>query len=147
MMAPTMRDRWAEQVRFGADAGEVARRSGGRVVYLATPYSKLVVDAEGRFCRVRHLDAVMRAAAVCAELARCGVTAVSPIVLAGTMCDAARCLDPLDEKFWNAWCLPLLAVSGSVYVPEIKGWSASRGVWTEACWALTRGVPVMVGAK
>ncbi|MCV2877591.1 DUF1937 family protein [Sedimentimonas flavescens] len=146
MLPQSMRSRWTDLLHFGVDAKGVANRSGGRLVYVATPYSRVVVDDHGKWCRMRDAEASVWASKVCADLARAGATGVSPIVLSTGMCGASR-LDPLDEKFWNAWCAPLLAACGSIYVPDLPGWQASRGIWTECVWALGHNMPVLLEAR
>jgi hypothetical protein len=72
------------------------------------------------------------------------LTLVSPVVLSMAMVaeDLGGSLDPLDEDFWNRWCLPLLHSAGCIVVPPVPGWDRSRGVWGECCYALRHGLPV-----
>lgn len=140
-------------LRFGATPAQVARRAGG-MVYLATPYSREVVDSAGRWRLERSIDMALRAAQAAAELAALRVTAVSPVVLSAEMC-AARDLrpgagaeiDPLDQRFWGAWCAPILRASCAVVVPQIEGWQCSTGIWREVFWALERNMPVFIYAE
>lgn len=126
-----------------------ARYLRGRLVYLATPYSKVVVDAAGQFRPQRSFVAGQRAAVWARRLAVEGVTAVSPIVQAASMVSAHSAfepapLDPLDAVFWGAWCLPLLRASRAVVVPPIPGWRESDGIWHEVRTALHGMRPVFV---
>lgn len=145
--AQSMSGRWGDLVRFGAGPEAVARYSGGRLVYLATPYSKQVIGPGGVWDFGLSAEASVRAARWAAQVARHGATAVSPIVMAAEMCHSARLLDPLDEPFWGRWCAPLLAASGTVAVPAFAGWQRSRGIWREVCWALQHNLPVMFEAE
>ncbi|WP_295537611.1 DUF1937 family protein [uncultured Thioclava sp.] len=118
----------------------------GRVVYLATPYSREVVDKHGVWCRDLHQSVVNVAGFWSWRLSYEGATAISPIVCADQIQVNGRCSGkgpgPLDDDWWSMWCLPLMRVAGCIVIPPIPGWDLSRGVWREACWALERGVPV-----
>lgn len=113
------------------------RLRGGQV-YLATPYTKLA-QFEGAFCEFRSHAAGLVAARWLLRLAVAGVSAVSPIAAAAAMLDEdlEGALRPLDERFWAAWCAPILTASHAVAVPMIPGWSESAGVWHECLWALS----------
>lgn len=128
---------------FGATPEAVAREAAG-LVYLATPYSRIAVDAAGAWCPERSARAMAQATRAAARLAGLGVTAVSPIVLTAGMCHASAALDPLDDPFWARWCAPLLAAARVVVVPDIAGWDRSRGVWREVRAALASNVPVRI---
>lgn len=135
---------WPGLLHTGASPESVARVGSG-LRYLATPYSRLVRDPRsGQWSRVRSEEMVRHAALHAADLAGCGVTAVSPIVQSGVMCHGASVLDPLDEAFWGRWCQPLLEACTAVVVPDIPGWRQSLGVWREVVWALDRNRPVHV---
>lgn len=137
----------ASRLTFGADAALVAHHCRGRPVYLATPYTRQVVDSECKFCRTRSDGMSAEAARHVAELALRGITAISPIVLSVAATNAApAALDPLDQELWQNWCWPLLATCGAVVVPDIAGWQQSRGVWREVLWSLSRALPVFVYA-
>lgn len=112
-----------------------AARLRGRLVYLATPYSREVLDAAGEFCPARSAWSAARAAAWAQRFATEGVTAVSPIVQAVAMLGVrgGGGLDPLDAAFWDDWCRPLLRASDAMVVPAMPGWDRSVGVWREAC--------------
>lgn len=114
-----------------AQAASVLR---GSLVYLATPYSREVVE-DGRF--VPYLSDKMgdEAALWSRRLALQGVTAVSPIVAAVAMLGWGG-IDPLDQVFWTNWCRPLLQGCDAVVIPPIPGWDRSQGVWVEALVAL-----------
>lgn len=136
-------------VRMDCGIEEIVSRCGAGLHYLATPYSREVVDYEGDWREERSVELGLRAAQASAALAARGVTAISPIAHASAMvampcgADGAR-LDPLDAAFWDRWCRPLLQRCDSVIVPKIKGWQRSRGIWAEVMTALERSKPVFV---
>lgn len=114
-----------------ARLGDVIRHGRGRLCYLATPYSKVAVGADGAWDPSGSLDCAIRAARWARLLALEGVTAVSPVIQAVEMVRAdllERCLDPLDAGFWEHWCRPLLAACGAVIVPPLAGWRESDGI-------------------
>jgi hypothetical protein len=123
---------------FEGSLGAMVARLRGGVVYLATPYSKLVVRSDGGF------DAAMSEAqgALAAEwqlrLALCGISAFSPIGSTVAMLreDNTHQMDPLSAEFWGAWCRPFLAASNVVVVPKVPGWDQSLGVWHEVVTAI-----------
>ncbi|RVV99716.1 DUF1937 family protein [Mesobaculum littorinae] len=113
----------------------------GQLVYLATPYTKPVTGDDGTFDLNASYAAVTTAARWSAMFAAEGVTAVSPIVMAGEMVHADPFhgdLDPLDQGFWADWCRPLLRACRAVVVPPIPGADVSTGVWAEALDAVSR---------
>lgn len=145
---PSAPARRAGLLHVGVGAPDVALRvSGGRPVYLATPYTLRATGADGRLDPYASAAAADDAARAAAALARFGVAAVSPIVLAAAMCDHDPCLDPLDDAFWTGWCRPLLDACGAVVVPAIDGWADSRGVAHEVAVSLGRMRPVLVAAR
>ena len=105
------------------------------------------MDDAGHWSLAKSALAATRADRHAARLAMRGVTAVSPIVQAASMCHATAHLDPLDARFWTRWCAPILAASRAVVVPDIPGWSRSEGVWHEVREALGRSLPVHVYAR
>ncbi|WP_417258154.1 DUF1937 family protein [Celeribacter sp.] len=128
-------------------ADDVARELSGRLVYLATPYTKQVRDAEtGKFVLWMGEGMAQEAARWSAILAASGITAISPIVAAQAIIetDASGGIDPFDHKFWTDWCWPLLTRSQAVVVPPIVGWERSSGVFCEAAHALRAVKRVMV---
>ncbi|MCU0909815.1 MAG: DUF1937 family protein [Rhodobacteraceae bacterium] len=137
---------------LGADPGHVARRVGGQV-YLATPYTRRVVDVAGAYDPDLNLSLMFEAAWEARRLAQLGVTAISPIVQAAGMValhrprHGARPLDPLDAEFWTRWCAPVLAASEAVVVPDLPGWADSAGVLHEVKTALGRNKPVYLYAE
>lgn len=133
-------------IHFGASPESVARRAVG-MVYLATPYSRIAVDGDGRWNLTASMVAADRAARHAARLAAVGITAVSPIVQSAAMCHASHALDPLDAAFWTRWCAPLLARCGVVVVPDIEGWDQSDGIWREVQEAVAAMKPVHVYAR
>ena len=108
-------------IHVGCGPVTVAQRAR-RPVWLATPYSREVIGADGAGILALSVDVQVLAALEAARLMRVGVPAVSPIVLSAEMCHADRGLDPLDHSAWLAWCAPLMAACGSVVVPDIPGW-------------------------
>ena len=143
LFAPDVRDRWNGRVHFGAGPSTVARFTGGdSPVYLATPYTKIAQNA-GRWSYERSLYASAQAARELGRLARVQVSAISPIVQSAEIVHVERALsasgqrlDPLDARFWEDWCRPLLNVSCGVVVPDIDGWAQSGGVYREVMWTL-----------
>jgi len=125
---------------------EAARLGKGRLAYLATPYSKIALPRNGVWSALGSYQAGIMAADWARRFALEGVTAISPIVQAVEMirCDAGKRLDPLDAEFWEAWCLPLMAVSSIVIVPPIPGWGESDGIWHEVREALRDRKKVVV---
>ena len=131
----------------GVDVAALAHRVRGRLVYLATPYSKVVVNPEGYWCASKSWDAALAANTWVVRFACVGVTAISPVVLTDAIADSYEgdeAPDPLDHEFWMQWCAPLLAKCDAVVVPPIEGWSDSDGIWAEACAALTTNRPVFL---
>ena len=146
-------------VRVGASPASVAQSlDGRRPCYLATPYSRKVVDAQGIWDHHRSVQAMIGAARAAADLLQVGITAISPIVQAAAMLHAKSALvgqpdggtrwiagiDPLDGALWQRWCAPLLAVSAAVVVPDLAGWDRSVGIWVEVRFALDHDIPVFV---
>ena len=132
-----------------ARLADVIAHCRGRLVYLATPYSKIAVGDDGQWDVGLSFDAMMRAAHWARHLALEGITAVSPIVQSAEMVHASCVfesdpLDPMDADFWTAWCAPLLEASAAVVVPPIRGWRESLGIRHEVIEALTSGRPVFV---
>ncbi|AUQ89377.1 MULTISPECIES: DUF1937 family protein [Phaeobacter] len=128
---------------------DVVRRIGGRMAYLATPYTRQVLDSDLQWDSGLSLDLEVRTARWARAFAIEGVTVASPIVMACAMlnADVEAQLDPLDIAFWARWCQPILSASGSVVIPAMDGWDRSRGVWREACWGLQHNVPVYLVAE
>ena len=132
-----------------ARLADVIAHCRGRLVYLATPYSKIAVGDDGQWDVGLSIDAMIRAAHWARHLALEGITAVSPIVQSAEMVharylDSSDPMDPLDADFWTAWCAPLLEASAAVVVPPIRGWCESLGIRHEVIEALTSGRPVFV---
>ncbi|WP_052265140.1 DUF1937 family protein [Ruegeria sp. ANG-R] len=144
---------WAALIRAYPDdvllhvdspVSEVVRSARSRMAYLATPYSKEVLNDDGRWDRALSLDVEMRTARWARLFARDGLTVVSPILQACAIvhADTEGDIDPMDDHFWSAWCMPLMSVSASFIIPPMEGWDRSWGVWREACWALWHNIPV-----
>lgn len=132
----------------GVTLADAAPQLRGKLVYLATPYSRVVVDERGRWEIGLNAQAVAAATRWACRLARLGVTAAAPITMAGDMIAHDYCraagpeLDPLDARFWEAWCRPLLEKSDCVVVPPLPGWRDSTGIWRECVAMLGVGRPV-----
>jgi len=128
---------------------DVVRRVGGRMAYLATPYTKAVLNDDLQWDRGLSFDIEVRTARWSRAFAIEGVTVASPIVMSRAIChaDVEGHLDPLDDAFWSRWCQPMLSACGAVVIPAMDGWDVSRGVWREACWALLHNVPVYLVAE
>lgn len=140
------------RVHFGQDLKSAAARIFGPV-YLATPYSRRAL-IDGRF----DWDAADRAAAQAGwqviALARRGITALAPVVLAHAGCravagDTPAAADQMarlaaDGPFWAVWCAPLLDACKFVWVPQIDGWRESAGIRAEIVSALEAGKIVLI---
>ncbi|UXO94035.1 hypothetical protein Pan4_48 [Pseudanabaena phage Pan4] len=143
LFAPEVRDRWEGRVFFGAGPATVAKFTAGDApAYLASPYTK-IAQRGGKWAYDLSLAASAQAAREMGRLARCGVSAISPIVQSAeivhferALAAAGQMLDPLDANFWESWCRPLLNVSCAVVVPDIDGWAQSDGVFREVMWTL-----------
>ncbi|WP_306131023.1 DUF1937 family protein [Roseovarius sp. MMSF_3350] len=138
-----------DPVNFRVDAtmSEVVSECRGRLCYLATPYSKMVLDDAGRWSREKSITAAILAGRWVRDFALDGVTALSPIALCCAALDADHVtgyLDPLDAVFWENWCRPMLNASGAVIVPPLPGWQESVGIGVEVRAALQIGLPVYV---
>ncbi|WP_323021200.1 DUF1937 family protein [Pararhodobacter sp.] len=151
-----MSDFWASLtdnpvVRFGVQVSAVPGIVSGQV-YLATAYSKRVLTG-GQFSVGRSRIVADAAAAIQMNLARKGVTAVSPIVQAHQMLVAGIGVPELlhewalDAAFWTRWCAPMLDASTWVYVPDLPGWRESDGIRHEVTHALRRNKPVLIGGQ
>lgn len=119
--------------------------TGGRLVYMATPYSKLVTADDGSWDHGRSVAVEVRTARWAREFALQGVTVASPILTACAIlnADVLHCdIDPLDDDFWACWCQPMLEACSAVVIPPMSGWDQSLGVYREALWALSYMVPV-----
>ncbi|SER50455.1 protein of unknown function [Tranquillimonas rosea] len=115
----------------------------GRLVYVATPFRRHVIDDAGRFSPALAIETAEKAHRWVRTLAVEGVTAISPIVLSVDLtAGSADDLDPMDDGFWTAWFHPLLVRSQLVVIPPLPGWRESEGVWREAITALRHGIPV-----
>lgn len=150
-------------VHAGASAARLGAAYAGRQpVYLATPYSRAVVDGDGVWNAGLNHHLGAQAARYAMDLMQAGVTAISPIAQAATMLQASGDiahqrgrvvwrhrvdpLDPLDAEAWAAWCAPLLSVCEAVVVPDIPGWDASDGIRHEVRMALRCNKPVYLYA-
>lgn len=128
---------------LGADHALVAQRFAGQLVYLATPYSREVVDEGGAWNPTRSMmlkDAALRwASAFAAQRVTCfaPIPLAADIVVLDRLSDDALMIDPLDATFWMGWCLPALERCAAVVVPPIEGRDASVGIGQEVRHALT----------
>lgn len=147
-------------VWVGMSAAGVAQRYGGRQpVYLATPYSREVVDDDGVWSAGLNHHLGSAAARAAMDLMERDITAISPIALASVMLTASSAvvhdrgralwrhrIDPLDAEAWTSWCGPLLSACDAVVVPDIPGWDRSVGILQEVREALLRVKPVYLYA-
>ena len=139
---------YAEVGLFIKDAklDEISNHCKHRLCYLATPYTNLVTGDEGQFDNMASLNCAARAGRWAHLFAVMGLTAISPVIQASEMLMAdytSEALDPLDTKFWETWCFPLLRQSEVVVVPPILGWDLSHGIWFEVRHALASGKKVV----
>lgn len=122
----------------GQGLTEVIKRSQGDLIYLATPYTRVVMGPDGKWSETLSAAAADLASSYVACFAHAGRCVVSPIVMAHAMVTAVpSLLDPLDQSFWTRWCAPLLARCDCVVVPEIRGWQDSAGIRHEVTAALS----------
>jgi hypothetical protein len=139
-------------LHFGAGPAVVAVRAPrGRPVYLASPYSKRVLNAAGQWDAHLSMICALEAAEEAADLMRRGVTALSPIVQAHVMVrsviDGPLPVDPMDQAAWGDWCRPILSACGAVFVPDFDGWAESVGVCGEVSDALVQCKQVFIAAR
>lgn len=136
-------------LHFGAGMDVVAARAPrGRPVYLASPYSRRVLDAGGLWDSHLSMICALEAAEEAAGLMQMGVTALSPIAQAHLMVMARPLsIDPMDQAAWGDWCRPMLSACGAVFVPDLPGWAASVGVCGEVSDALTQCKQVFIAAR
>lgn len=141
-------------MRWGCGPITVARWvPGGRPVYLATPYSREVLDANGAWDHRKSYNQKYGAAKAALALMDVGVTALLPIILSAEIIHASMHdekpvprIDPLDPVLWERWCRPMLDACCAVVIPDLPGWQRSRGIWFEALRAMDRQCPVFVYA-
>lgn len=146
-------------IRCNASPEIVASNYGGRQpVYLATPYSRIVLDDQGQWDHGRSVRAMMAAGEAAGDLMALGVAAFAPIAQSCVMVHARghysgtvkggvvwqNGIDPLNGEMWAAWCQPFLNICGAVVVPDLRGWDQSRGIWAEVQFAVSRQIPVFV---
>jgi hypothetical protein len=129
--------------------GLVTQSCRGRMGYLATPYSREVLDEKGNWDAGLSSRSNSFTASWVRLFAVHGVTVVSPIVQACAMIasDLEDSIDPLDDDFWSSWCAPMLDASHFVIVPPMKGWERSKGVWREVCRALDGKMQVFLVSR
>jgi len=90
------------------------------VIYIASTYSGTPQERNQRHREVQ---------AYTAHLLSQGLTAISPIVHNHSMAALHRL--PHDFKFWQNYCLNLLAVCDCMHVLMLTGWEKSIGVQAE----------------
>lgn len=139
-------------VHWGSGPTSVALH-GLQPVYLASPYSKEAVDHRGVWKFQQSARLVQDAGLEIGRLKAMGVTAISPIVLSGTITHAGRHSDgwlrqhdPLDAVTWMQWCQPLLDVCKAIVVPDLAGWSRSTGIKAEVQCFVDWRLPVFLYA-
>lgn len=138
-------------LRTGVSVPDLAVRARGRQVYVATPFT---LRLRGRTVYGRGVAAhrvAVEAAQALDALAREGVSAVSPVLMAVSMIQSRSLSEAptaqggyLDHAFWMDWSRRILEASGAVWVPDMDGWQASVGIAREVEWALARNVRVFV---
>jgi hypothetical protein len=146
------------KITFGKGPAFVLDAMGsGGFAYLASPYSKRVLNRHGKWDLGLSAKAAHEAAAEVARLKAVGVAAFSPIALSAAVVHATlnpycqdatpdACHDPLYAAAWLEWCMPFLIASRALVIPEIAGWDQSDGIRAEAIEALDLGIPVIVYA-
>lgn len=142
-------------LRFNAGADMVAQRCGGKLVYIATPYSREVVSQLGEWRESRSTLLAEESAWASIQLMKRGATGVAPVAQSHMMLQVGRKLmqhlgllvDPLDAMAWGKWCSPILAACGCVWVPAFQGWWRSSGILIEARTALATQRQVFVEAE
>ncbi|MGV8987794.1 MAG: DUF1937 family protein [Cypionkella sp.] len=149
----------SNKIVFGKTPAYVGDVIGkGRFVYLATPYSKRVVDRMGKWSLGLSGKASAEASVQVGLLKDAGVSAFSPIVLSAEVVHAtlnpfrvqaepAPRHDPLDAKAWMDWCLPFLWCARAMVIPAIDGWDQSDGIKFEVMEAIAAGLPIIVYAE
>lgn len=145
-------------VRVGQSAATVAVAFAGRQpVYLATPYSRVVLDEAGQWDYHLSSRAQFCAGSYLIGLMCEGVMAISPVVQTSFVLhgryafgggpqgkDWHHGLDPLDEELWAIAHQKFLNVCGAVVVPDMEGWDRSRGIWAVMQFAVRHNLPVFV---
>ncbi|WP_276946613.1 DUF1937 family protein [Haematobacter massiliensis] len=126
-------------MNFDYTPDRLAARSGGRLLYLVTPAVHEAVGDDGRPDRLRAGVFVALAGRAMDDLAGAGVSAVSPVALAGGLRIARA-----GAAQWDAWCRPIRRAAHGVVVPPVLGWQASGGVWADVRRALSGNRPVFV---
>jgi hypothetical protein len=136
-------------VRFGVALPHV--RWWGGLVYVATPYSKRVTDADGLWDGAKSRALAYEAAAVCDRLMMHGAVAISPIAQAHLMVSREprpeAAVHPLDHDAWADWCARIVAACGAVFIPDLPGWAESEGVLQETAEAVRLCKPVLIEAE
>jgi hypothetical protein len=158
-LADSARNGGAPQVTFGAGVSDICQALGsGGYVYLATPYSKRVVDRLGRWSLGQSGYLEDEASKEVGRLKKAGISAFSPIVASASVVHATLnpyaihpvpdpCHDPLDADAWLDWCMPFLWSARALVVPDLAGWDQSKGIKAEVMQALEAKLPVLVYAK
>lgn len=121
-------------VHSGAEA--LALLAGGPC-YLASPYSWWAERGAAD-------DAAAAAAIWTGALMTAGVAVISPIVTGHSAAERLPPMRAYSHGWWMSRCLPLLAASAGVVVPDICAWRLSRGVAMEVGWALVNQRPVIL---
>ena len=106
--------------------------TSNEVIYVTNPYTGSEGERQHRHRAVRTYTA---------HLIEQGLTAVSPIVHCHTL--AAIHKLPTDFKFWQTYCLNLLAVCDKMHVLMLKGWEESIGVQAEIERAMEMEIDIM----
>ena len=119
----------------GMSLDDVASRCRGRFVYLAAPYTNLVVSRDGSWKTQRTVEVAILADAWACRLEHRGAICFSPVEelhqMVGDMSSPE--FDPLNEELWEQWCCSALTSCHCVVVPPIRGRNESDEIWTDVC--------------
>lgn len=138
-------------VRWSSTSEDIARICAGRLVYLASPVTDRIRSEIGRGCTDWYVveRLIMECAIDLDHLARVGVSAVSPVLLALEMIRARgmgdACAGPmgaLDRDYWMRWSAPIQRAAFAVVVVNRPGWDVSSGICAEVETALSANAPV-----
>ena len=100
------------------------------LAYLASPYSKLNIDAA-------HEDACL----IAGRLLRAGIFVFSPIAHCHSIAFHSG-IDPLDHKFWLPICDVMMAHCDTLIVAHMPSWEESKGIAIEIEYFEKAGKPI-----
>jgi hypothetical protein len=139
-----------ELVHWGATPQSVVDLCRGQLVYMATPYSRRVIGADGCWSAQLNRELIEESAIVAGELVRLGQALHAPVLQAASICAAyanevaglsRRRIgpdfpSPLDQDFWESVNRPSLHKADAIVVPDLPLWHQSAGVLDEVHQAL-----------